>query len=376
MSVLVDFHHTDLYRSFVRLFENRLGMKVYFPGGVNFFEDGHIHPDLKGSLDVDLKNKDLHPPISLAGVRSHYPYALDCVYWGQLTVWEMKEVTHIVSSFPGNFPYFKKLRDTLAPKAKLILYVGNEGELVSSNVSGWDLLLSADGISHTKKSNNPSVIYHPEFDTEVYTFPKTPQLELQLTPFVIRSFLNFLYKGLGLSDRELWKRHSGSMPDMDWYMHGLGTPPTGFEYDPQKQYLWEVVKGTKFSDRKNWPNLLKASGEPTNHIQISGLMKASNFIWHLKSSDGYGYVIHQAAACGRPIICRPTDYTRGKNMGGYLLENGVTCVHVTGDVEEDKKILRSYTRGSAWYRMSSAIRERFCNLVNFDDEAVKIKSLL
>ena len=87
--------------------------------------------------------------------------------------------------------------------------------------------------------------------------------------------------------------------------------------------------------------------------------------------DGFGHVIHNWAAIGRPLIGHASHYA-GKLAEG-LWEDGVTCIDLDRHgVGELPGLLDSLDNVA----MGRAIRDRFESLVDYDEEAEQIRALL
>ncbi|GAJ22582.1 unnamed protein product, partial [marine sediment metagenome] len=80
-------------------------------------------------------------------------------------------------------------------------------------------------------------------------------------------------------------------------------------------------------------------GVAPEHLKAK-VMRTSSFIWHLKSQgDGYGFVVHQAVACGRPLIVKKHYYAG--QFAEPLLEDSVTCIDLDlGTKEENVEKIR------------------------------------
>jgi hypothetical protein len=114
------------------------------------------------------------------------------------------------------------------------------------------------------------------------------------------------------------------------------------------------------------------NGNVSNINDMAQKIGESLYGWHLKALEGFGHVIHNWFACGRPPILRGSQHV-GKPAGD-LVEDGVTCIDL------DK---RSYGDNLAYIRkMAEPERhtnlcwrayKRFKNCVDYDADAAKIK---
>ena len=190
---------------------------------------------------------------------------------------------------------------------------------------------------------------------------------------VIRTFLNGIYHDAAHSDPSLFWSHKQKLSQKaDFYIHGLGTPPPGVELK-KGQVLWKTIFG-HYGDNYQMPDLSANDGEPADHEEISRLMRQTNIAWHAKGADGYGFLIHQLYASGRPVICRPADY-KGKTAG-LLLKDRKTCVMIEGNLEKDIRKIEFFLRPQENKKMCESARDIFKEHVNFDYEAKKIKKFI
>jgi len=103
-------------------------------------------------------------------------------------------------------------------------------------------------------------------------------------------------------------------------------------------------------------------------------MLASSYVWHVKG-EGFGHVIHNAFAAGRPVVTRVRDYA-GKPAGD-ILADGETCVDIgTGSVAENVAKLRRYAEPAELARLCANVRRRFYEVVDFDREEQDIRAFL
>lgn len=384
MKVLVDFHHTDLFRSFIMLFEKRLGGKVFRPSGSDWYDKGYYwHPipeEARGNLSKGLD-------FDSGDVTTEQYYSQDNKYCRWLPLSEVQTLTHIVCSSDRNQHRFQKLKKDFGLTCPIIRYIGNVVEDVDDTTFDWILpaTLSYHDL-YVSSGRKPGFLYHPEFDLNLYSYSKLPTKEDFLakgfdgvTLPIVRTFLNFLYHDSPGSDKGLWKRYVDYVANLGGttHLHGLGTPPEGVDTTLNLIIdIWFNQNGRQdLLDRNNWPPLLANRGEPRNDIQIAELMKFSSMIWHVKRCDGYGFIVHKAAAMGRPIICEQRNYAHLSARS--FLQDGQTCLYITGHPATDTNNLKQYLFDPEQVnRMSKAIYQRFCDNVNFETEAEKVRALL
>jgi hypothetical protein len=384
MKVLVDLHHTDLYRSFQLLFEKRFGWEVYRPLGREWFDRGYFyHPrddEVIGLLTeqcpfIPGKHKTVFDAPEGVLFRNANP---DGMLFRWMTLDEVHSLDYIVCSVYRNEQQFWKLKKDFGLKAPIIRYTGNGGEQVDP--SKFDIFLPAllcHYEEYVKSGRKPGILYHPEFDLNRYCPGPLP-----VDQKIIRTFLNFIYhhRDSGAwSPWEQWCRYCGYADEIKalHLIHGLGTPPPGVEVDLDViiDISFEKMGLGHLKDRSKWPDLKFNRGEPPNHEVIANLMKHSNIVVHAKTSppEGYGFVVHQIAASGRPMVI-PQHY---KQLSAVkFLQHRETCLFITGENEEDKANFKWAMEPENNQRMSETMHKRFLENVNFEDEAAKIRALL
>ena len=109
---------------------------------------------------------------------------------------------------------------------------------------------------------------------------------------------------------------------------------------------------------------------------LATLMKSSGFIFHVKpGGDGYGHSLHNAFACGKPVITRSSHY-RGK-LGEQLFTHGVTCIDLDQcSMNEAVEMLRTWAQPNIYPIISNQVYTRFKQLVDFDKEEQQIRQFL
>lgn len=308
--VLADRHHADLAESLLKLFEDRFGWEVYFPIGLEWAE-ARLWDYANGNPDVTRQFLGLDANHSLKG--DHYEEV-----WPQHPGRVQKLVTlaqframhwdYILASVTQHEAMYQQLADELGAVA--ILQVGNVGQPVD-----W-------GLSHRVMAaanvdlKGPGVIYHPEFDTHAYR-------PGQGDPKRITSFMNCLPDaGIAYLD---WTQLQALLPEFTFREYGI----------------------------------LGRDGILATEA-IGDEMRAAGWAFHDKpQGDGYGFVIHQWAAVGKPLIGRRSWY-RGK-LAEPLWEHAI-------DLDEGVE--------QAAERIRSGPPPVESRLPDFDAEAEAIRRLL
>ena len=348
-NVFTDFHHSSLLNSLIILFEKRFNGNVYRPIGTEWHELGYWkiynHPEtIQQFLGIGGATPD--GTRELNEVASTTPEA-DPIYncYDIDSDQTNKAITHsrfmneqidlVVASIPDHIEPFRRLCDSHPSKPKLIYQIGNAWNI------GDDLEKHVDGIMASARLNRaptvPFIEYHQEFDIDIFK----PQ---NLSPIrKVGSFVNcFNVDALFVDDWHLFTACEKLVPQ--WKFEAFGG-----------QCRDGAAHGSK---------------------QLSQFMNESEFIWHTKNGgDGYGHVIHNAAAVGKPIICK-LEYYRGK-LAEKLLRDGETAVVIDGlNAQEIINKIEYFSERIRYNEMCKITAINFNIVVDFDAEALNIKNWL
>lgn len=388
LKVLIDHHHTDLFRAFQMLFEKRLGWEVYRPSGAEWYPRFYWHPiegEALGNLtphavfDPKIHKSVLPSPDEQVNGKLWQNFSLglnDGVRFRWMTLDEAKDVDLIVTTIARNESRFYDLRKHLGLRCNIARYTGNTFEPL--NLDHFDIFLPAyypDYEQYVKTGKKPGILFHPEFDEEMYSY--TP-IELREHP-IMRSFLNFSWHEREPGGKyETFQRYACYIRELGGvaYMHGVGTPPEGvdLELNLAMDLALEKIGRLDLRDRSKWPDLRCNRGEAPNHPILAGLMKLSNIIIHPKTlQEGYGFVIHQLASVGRPpVVPRHYETLSAK----FFLQHRETCIFMSPDEGTCKADFHWALEPDNNARMSETLHKRFKETVDFEDEAAKIEALL
>jgi hypothetical protein len=345
--VFCDFHHASLLYSFILLFEKRLGGSVYRPIGTEWADYGfwkvYDHPATiqqfltlaQGYQPVDgtkplnnivKKEKDVY-----------YCQDIDSGYYNKAITFETfckMDIDIVIASIPHHIEPFRRLIREYKPNAKLIYQVGNSWTIEA----GLAPNIMASAIIGDVPPEINFISYHQEFDLDVFK----PNAEV-IPSKNIYSFVNCFnimepYK----YDWQLFTDMEAQMPD--WAFRCFGG-----------QCRDGAAHGSK---------------------ELAETMQKSKFIWHTKvGGDGYGHIIFNSAAVGRPLIIKKSYY-RGK-MAEKLLLDGVTCIDIDGLSTADiKQKIEHFSEEKEYKTMCFNVYDNFKHCVNFDIEEIRLREFL
>lgn len=341
MNVFTDFHHSALMRSLVLLFEHRLGGRVYRPIGEQWYTEGfwkvYDHPATVQqylSLAQGFRPIDGTPPLNRLwrGETDDDPTVYYCAdpenesFNRAITLEQFKRmpIDIVIASIPAHIEPFKELIRRYKPEAKLILQVGNNWlweEMPVENVM-------ASTYPKKHRDDQHVIFYHQEFDRNLFSPTPIPHGRK------INSFVNLLPQYGG----EEFDAMERLLPGYQFKSYGAGCR------DGVKHGAKEVARGIKESD----------------------------WVFHVKrGGDGFGHVIHNAFACGRPVITRKSHYQRC--LAEDLMVHMETCIDLDiVDYETAARLILDLNP-TALGKQAAARFEQVCN---FDKEEGEIREWL
>lgn len=336
--VLVDFHHSSLLRSLIALLEERLGFEVYRPIGMEWYDEGfwnvYDHPETRAQyLDVGTQPFDGSPPLNndvAASPEGVYffddPGGVGINRACTLRFFKENDFEFVVSSMPNHRDRFDRLRDQFKPDAVRIDQIGN---------NGWEAEFQAGRniMASTKPHGLPGNViwYHQEFDLSVFR-PDPPEPTRLVTSLIHNmtadhsAWINFL---------EL----EHMMPDHTF--RSLGG---------------QCRDGSAVGTRE----------------AAKAIMESSTILQLKTAGDGFGHVIYNTYAIGRPVIIRRSHYI--DSLATELFVHDTFCDLDTTNVWDAVKWISSLCDNPQHLDEVSALAcERFYECVDFDAEAAAIK---
>ena len=344
-NVLADFHHASLLQSLIMLFEGRLGGKVYRPIGLEWADEGfwaiHDHPATRQqylTLAQGYRPQDGTRPLNdIEKIEDGVYYCQDIDsgrYNKAITLSKFMEmhIDIVIASIPQHIEPFKKLVRLHPSRPKLIFQIGNQwdGRGLALNVMASAKMPKIEGVNF--------VSYHQEFDLGVFkTAPPGPPSR------IITSLVNcFNTDGLFAPDWALFQEVERLMPE--WEFRCLGGQCR--------------------------------DGAAHGHAEVAKAIADSAFIWHTKNGgDGYGHIVFNTAAVGRPMITKRSYYA-GK-LGEKLMVDDVTCIDI--DNLSPESVRRAICRrfcAESYHAMCRNVSSNFKKCVNFDEDEKNIRDFL
>lgn len=343
MNILCDFHHSDLWWSHHLIFERGLGHTLFRPRGMEWHTEGYILPNnpdvarqfLEHSMydfDFAMKHFEKARPRLEKEADDTLWVGMDtingCPYYPlfrTLTFEEFKDtkIDVLMATVSNHQVPFIELKNKYKPNAKLLREEGNVGGFDHFN-QNFPNLMTSDVPTYEKVTASNKVLYHQRFDLGIfYSSPTSYQKRIGSFHPSFRNTPEMV---------TFAEAHWTQMPEVAFYDYG-------------------------FTGRNGFCN---------TKSQLADAMRQVSFVWHVKPiGDGFGHIIHNAFAVGRPVITVGSHY-EGR-IAGRLLEDEITCIMLNPDkqVENIKKINRN------WKKLEDMSRQaftRFYEVVKYDQE--------
>lgn len=323
--VLADWHHPALWESLAILFEDRFGWELFSPIGTGWKRLGwRLENGTPGwTADDYLVSEEAVPRGDHWELTEpEYPERPRRMVTAEQ--FEAQHWDYIVASVPAHQEPFAAIARRRG--ARLINHVGDARRHVDRTIRSQVILASA-------RVRGASVIYHQEFSRDLFA----------PAPIEDRTAVSSLM--LRLDDTSGPYRWIADAPGI----------------------RWSAVTATE----------MRGTGYLAPMAAVADRMRRSGWVWHDKRiGDGYGHVLFNAAAMGRPLIGHASHY-RGL-LGEGLWEDLRTCIDLDRhDPVQALRLVRAISADPDWHdEMGAAIRERFERRVDFDAEAARIREVL
>jgi len=327
MKVFADYHHGGLFHSLHILLCERFGWELFRPTGLEWAEKGYWlyseNPPTQRQY-LDPSNCVLRPDGYYYWRDSSEEIDHKCLTWDQFLETDIDVI--LCTVYQHSYSFFE-LCKKYKPQAKFVRLVGNSGEPIDWNVipNFIDTTNLYPGPSSTNR-----IVWHQEFPDHLFYWQDPPKIKR------IRSYLNCFNE---TPYYPIWHQYKERLPEFEWKMHGLNGD----------------------------------DGFITPVSALAESMRNTSFIWHIKQhGEGYGHIIHNAFAVGRPVIT-VKSYYQGK-LAEPLLEDEVTCLDLgVRSIESNVNRINYFSEPERLLKMAQNCRKRFYEMVNFDKEADNLK---
>lgn len=344
--VFTDMHHAGLLNSLIMLFEGRLGGSLYRPIGTKWHKQGYWqifpHPATVQqylTLAQGYKPVNGSPPLNeIANIEDGVYYCQDIIsgYYNKAITFEKfceMPIDIVIASVPQHIRPFSDLIKRYKPRAKLIYQIGNNWSIEA----GLAPNIMASAVINGIPLHINHIQYHQEFSTDIFRY-KPP-----VNTKNIFSFINcFNTERYFAQDWALFLKLEQMMPDWNF-----------------KSFGGQCRDGTAKGDKG-----------------VAEKMHEARFVAQLKKNgDGYGIIVHNTGAIGRPMIVKK-QYYAGK-LGEQLMIDGETCIAID-DLSPSQivdKILY-YNDDDRYAEMNRRIYKNFRNICDFGREESELRRFI
>lgn len=338
-TVFSDLHQADLGYS-LQLLAKRANWDIYFPIGMDWYENNFwsIYPSIETAKQY-LRTEQAYQPLDGTLPLNIINEVIDDCYIVEdkhnnsfhkaITFETFKEmdINIVIASIPQHIKPFKELAKM--KNAKFIFQMGN----YFPEVNLFEIPnLMVNSLPPNIPFSCHYIQYHQEFSLDIFKpLGLPPEKE-------VASFINIL---------------SGNAGKADYYTLRVMLPEYQF-----KSY------GAQNDD-----------GVMNTTQEIAGEMNKSAFGFHSKwGGDGFGHILYNWFACGKPIITRVSDYK--DRLGGELLIDMQTCIDLDKHSYEDVCDIIKNIEPHKYEYMSQQAYLRFQQCVDYNVEELHIREFL
>lgn len=332
MNVLVDHHHGALLRSFYYLFKKRFNFNVFVPTGFDWLDKDGLYSVYPHRETADQMLFSWLGDGKFMDVSLHTNMFLPITHEEFINM----DIDIIVCTLYENYTFFKQMIDKYSKKTKLILQSGNNITPSLVELAGVKNLLSSTYPTYIECNDIHKVFYRQEFNQEVFKPKESCN---------IKSVANF--KHIMQEDFNIILDLEKKMPDWEFKCYGC------------------LNRDGNMDDRER---------------DMSDAINRFGFIFHVKSDDGYGHVIHNSFACGKPMIidlntarvCWNGKFIR--NTASFLYEKDKTIIDVNDGIDQIVYKLKYMADNYDDYKNN--VINKYNQVVDFDREFIEVKKFI
>lgn len=347
MRILTDYHHSDLYESFALVFEDRFGWELYRPIGMEWFD-----------RDYWQFEKQAHGDAVARQYLSIWDTDRDCgTHWERddkthpgrvhkmLTVEQARDLDRVIATVPHNEAGLHRFANEIG--ATFGVQLGNVGQAFEVNWGRVKFALCSTTMPFAP--NVPHCVYRQEFSLTDFRYEWPPAESNTVSSFV-----------------QCFPENRG--------------PARGNFYDQFTRLAAELVDEFDFRVYGAYggaPTDQWACGNLESTPSVAEHMRNTRVAWHAKYwSDGYGHVIHNLHAVGRPVMSYH-DYYADK-LAAPLMEHGVTGFDLSrmNDAEIAATLRKLRDHHDYHEQISEQAAQRFRDVVDFEADADAIRRVL
>jgi hypothetical protein len=330
VKVFCEWHHGGLFHAQQLLWEKRLGGQVFAPVGFEWVKEGFW----RYSENPDTQRQYLEPGYCFEQ-GNHKLFFFDKgeqINQRRISLEDFKKEKFdiILCTLQEHEESFRRLRDEYQPDAAYIRLVGNTGEQVDWN--RFNNFIDTTGL-YAPPSGINAIVIGQEFPLDTFYYREPTEHK------TITNLMNCLKEADAYG---VWSFLKRELPGFKFFMHG-------------SQGEDGMVDG------------LHAIGEK---------IRDSSFIFQVKHhGEGFGHIIHNAYACGRPVI-GVLEYYKGKLAERFLLDGHSAILLDDKPPDQVLHEILFYSQPEEHKKMCENARALFEKYVSFDNDFERFKVFL
>jgi hypothetical protein len=328
--VLVDYHHPDLYWSFV-LLGRRLGWTIYRPIGMEFFNEGYwqFEADWAGDkfarMFLSYSADDINE-----GVAGYRPDLRHESFFNLVNLNQAREFGFdiVISTVPGNLHGFNRFAREVG--ARHVHQLGNQEHLaqMGSPIEGVDLLVSTNVDA---KEWRRSLRYDQEMDPLLIQYSEPP---------ISGPVSFFVADWHNREETAKYVEVAGHCPDIGFNLYG-----------PDAIHLRTVR-------------------------EVADAIHESSIVYHSKRvGDGWGHHIHSVAGIGRPLVGNASYYAGRLAERLWTPDNSVDTSQLPPS-DIGRVVSELWSDHGRIRRMGQASRNLFDTYIDYQRDADRIREFL
>lgn len=330
MKVFTEWHHGGLFHSLQMMFEGRLGGELFCQVGYDWADQGYWNINDLPTTKIQY----LDPKSCVLGKDRQALYfdSSEEIFQKRISLEGFKNTKFdiILCTLQNHQEAFKQLRDHYQPQAKLIRLCGNTGEQIDYSL--FDGFIDTTGLYNCPE-NIPHVTINQEFPMAPFFWEEPKKHK------TIKNYMNCLREAKAFP---VWQFLQREMPEFEFRMHGSNGDDGG-------------VVGL---------------------FKLGASMRDMSFLFQIKHhGEGFGHVIHNAYASGRPAIA-VYEFYAGKLASKFLINDYSAILLDDLNPQQAIEKIKYWSEPERHLTMCKNAYKLFKDYVSFDEDEIKFRHFL
>lgn len=307
-TVLTDLHHFDLYYSFHKLFEERLGFKLYRPIGTQWSNCGYgFHNNEIGELvhNAYLSTESGQAKKSLKKLENFYASRFHLPQWARYRI-ELLRIGDIKKEKEGLFFVEDLSKENFWHRCVPYLGLNLKPDILISSVPHHFQAFQEyiNCIKRLDISYNPLHLFHMGYGDCEWEIPK------QATHLLLHCHPQLFKKDLEEKKFCIYRQEF----DLNVFKQMDKEPQKKIlcwvHYPESEELMLKVAARLPEWEFKFMAKTLDLNSEViVKSSELAEEIKSCAFTWHIKpGGESYGHIVHNSLACGVPVIINGNDF--------------------------------------------------------------------